>query len=66
VQGGNQAIRSLLNIGGPLLAGLLYTQIGGAAPFAVGAVVLALGIVAAVLAVPYLPARQPEAERAEA
>jgi MFS family permease len=58
VQGGNQAIRSLVNIGGPLLAGLLYTQFGGASPFVVGAAILALGIVAALLAVPFLPALQ--------
>ncbi|HEU5013059.1 MAG TPA: MFS transporter [Roseiflexaceae bacterium] len=66
VQGGNQAIRSLLNIAGPLLAGLLYARFGGAVPFGVGAVILALGIVAAVLAVPFLPAQQRDAERAEA
>jgi DHA1 family tetracycline resistance protein-like MFS transporter len=65
VQGGNQAIRALLNIGGPLLAGLLYTQFGAASPFVVGAVILALGIIAALLAVPLLPARQPQAEGAE-
>lgn len=55
VQGGNQAIRSLLNIAGPLLAGVLYTRFGQATPFAVGAVVLALGIVAAMVAVRHLP-----------
>ncbi|HEU5097947.1 MAG TPA: MFS transporter [Roseiflexaceae bacterium] len=66
VQGGNQAIRALLNIGGPLLAGLLYTQFGEASPFVVGAAILGLGIIAAALAVPFLPARQPEPDRAEA
>jgi MFS transporter, DHA1 family, tetracycline resistance protein len=66
VQGGNQAIRALLNIAGPLLAGLLYTRLGGAAPFVVGATVLAFGIVAARLAVPFLPERQPTADAREA
>jgi MFS transporter, DHA1 family, tetracycline resistance protein len=66
VQGGNQAIRSLLNIVGPPLAGLLYIEFGGASPFVVGAIILALGIVAALLAVPLLPDRQREAESAEA
>jgi MFS transporter, DHA1 family, tetracycline resistance protein len=64
VQGGNQAIHALLNISGPLLAGLLYTRFGGASPFVVGAAILALGIIAALLAVPFLPARQPESDRA--
>jgi DHA1 family tetracycline resistance protein-like MFS transporter len=66
VQGGNQAIRALLNIGGPLLAGLLYTQFGGATPFFTGAAILALGIVAALLAAPLLPRSLGQAEGAEA
>jgi DHA1 family tetracycline resistance protein-like MFS transporter len=52
VQGGYQAIRSLLGIAGPLLAGVLYTRFGAASPCVVGGVVVGLGTMAAALALP--------------
>ena len=61
IQGGNQAIRALTNIAGPLLAGVLYTQYGGATPFWLGALVLIAGIAAIRQAAVHLPALAPEA-----
>jgi DHA1 family tetracycline resistance protein-like MFS transporter len=54
VQGGNQALRSLTQIAGPLLAGVLYIQFGGAAPYWLGAAVLLLGIATTMLAAQHL------------
>ena len=54
VQGGNQSLRSLTQIAGPLLAGLLYTQFGAESPFWLGAAVTLLGIVSTLLAAPHL------------
>lgn len=65
VQGGNQAIRALTNIVGPLVAGGLYTGFGGAAPFWLGGAILLLGIGAALRAVAHLPARLTSTEREE-
>jgi DHA1 family tetracycline resistance protein-like MFS transporter len=45
VQGGNQALHALTQIAGPLLAGVLYTTIGGEAPYWLGAVILLGGVV---------------------
>jgi predicted MFS family arabinose efflux permease len=44
VQGGNQALRSLTQIGGPLAAGALYSGVGGAIPYWLGAAILLLGL----------------------
>ncbi len=38
VQGGNQGMQSLANIGGPLIVGVIYDGIGHAAPYAIAAV----------------------------
>jgi DHA1 family tetracycline resistance protein-like MFS transporter len=45
VQGGNQALRSLTQIVGPLLAGGLYSGLGGQVPYWLGAAILMLGLV---------------------
>jgi len=45
VQGGNQALHSLTLIVGPLLAGALYSSLGGEVPYLLGAAVLLLGVV---------------------
>ncbi|MBA3943527.1 MAG: MFS transporter [Herpetosiphonaceae bacterium] len=66
VQGGNMALRSLTNIAGPLVAGVLYIRLGGETPYWLGAVVLLLGIGAILLAAQQLDKRHPimEAEPA--
>ena len=61
VQGGNQSLRALTQIVGPILAGVLYVQFGGATPFFLGAVVLALGIGAAIIAIQHLPPQPAQA-----
>jgi DHA1 family tetracycline resistance protein-like MFS transporter len=45
VQGGNQALHSLAQIVGPLLAGMLYSRLGGEIPYWLGAAILMLGLV---------------------
>jgi DHA1 family tetracycline resistance protein-like MFS transporter len=45
VQGGNQALHSLAQIVGPLLAGMLYVNLGGEMPYWLGAAILMLGLV---------------------
>jgi DHA1 family tetracycline resistance protein-like MFS transporter len=54
VQGGQQALRALTEIGGPLLAGVLYTQLGGETPYWLGALLLLLGIVTIRLAASHI------------
>jgi DHA1 family tetracycline resistance protein-like MFS transporter len=54
VQGGQQALRALTGVGGPLLAGVLYTQLGGETPYWLGALLLLLGIVTIRLAAPHI------------
>lgn len=56
VQGGNQSMQSLALVIGPLLGGILYTQVGHVAPFWVGAGVIVLAIGAVLLAVPAIRA----------
>lgn len=58
VQGGNQAIRALVNAVGPLVAGVLYTQVNAAVPFWTGAAVFVFGIVATCFALRFLPTKQ--------
>jgi DHA1 family tetracycline resistance protein-like MFS transporter len=45
VQGGNQALHALTQIAGPLLAGVLYSGMGGEMPYWLGAAILLLGLV---------------------
>ena len=59
VQGGNAALRSVANIVGPLVAGVLYVQFGGEAPYWLGAAILLLGIVTILLAAQYIELRHP-------
>jgi DHA1 family tetracycline resistance protein-like MFS transporter len=54
VQGGNEALHALINVAGPLLAGLLYVQFGGEAPYWLGAAILLLGLVSTVFAAQHL------------
>ncbi|KAB8142845.1 TCR/Tet family MFS transporter [Chloroflexia bacterium SDU3-3] len=58
VQGGKQALRALSQIAGPLLAGALYMQIGGEAPYWLGAIVLLLGTITMQLATPHIARSQ--------
>jgi MFS transporter, DHA1 family, tetracycline resistance protein len=46
VQGGSQSMQSLANIGGPLIVGVIYDQIGHAAPYLIASVgtLLVLGL----------------------
>ncbi len=60
----SQALRSLTQIAGPLLAGLLYTQLGGESPFWLGAAVMLLGIGSILLAAPHLAAPESLPEKA--
>ena len=62
VQGGNAALRSLTGIVGPLLAGVLYIQLGSEAPFWLGAAILMLGIVTILVAAQHLNLPVPSAE----
>lgn len=62
VQGGNQALRALTQIAGPLLAGWLYVQFGGEAPFWLGAAILLLGIGAILMATQHFTEDKPEVE----
>lgn len=62
VQGGNQALRSLTQIAGPLLAGWLYVQFGGEAPFWLGAVIMLLGIGAILMAAQHFNTGRAEVE----
>lgn len=54
VQGGNQSMQSLANIGGPLIVGVLYDGLGHASPYIIAAAgtLLVLGLIA--LALPAL------------
>jgi DHA1 family tetracycline resistance protein-like MFS transporter len=56
VQGGNQALRSLTQIVGPLLAGALYSSLGGEVPYWLGAAILLLGVVTIGMAARMQPA----------
>ncbi|HVU13200.1 MAG TPA: MFS transporter [Phototrophicaceae bacterium] len=51
VMGGNQSAQSLANIGGPLIFGVIYDQIGHAAPYLIAAfgVLLVLALLSAAL-----------------
>ncbi len=46
VQGGNQALQSLTQVGGPLLGGALYSRVSSGAPFWAGAGMVLIGAVA--------------------
>lgn len=54
VQGGSQSVQSLANIGGPILAGVLYDHLGHGSPYSFGAsmIVIIFGVVS--LALPTL------------
>jgi DHA1 family tetracycline resistance protein-like MFS transporter len=58
VLGGAQALRALTEIIGPLLAGVLYTQLGGETPYWLGALVLLLGIITIRFAAQHFDKRQ--------
>lgn len=58
VQGGSQAIQSLATVVGPLIAGLLYAQVGHAVPYWVGAAVALLAAAAVVRSIPVLHAHR--------
>jgi MFS transporter, DHA1 family, tetracycline resistance protein len=62
VQGGQQALRALTEIGGPLLAGVLYTQLGGETPYWLGALLLLLGNITIRLAAPHIALSSATAE----
>jgi DHA1 family tetracycline resistance protein-like MFS transporter len=64
VQGGNESLRALSQIGGPLLAGVIYTQFGAASPFWLGAAVVLLGVGSLLLAAPRLSPTRSQAEMA--
>jgi MFS transporter, DHA1 family, tetracycline resistance protein len=66
VQGGSQSIQSLAMVVGPLIGGVLYTQIGHVVPFWFGAGVVGLAIVATLLAVPSIRAHRAVAEASRA
>src|SRR6185437_13277427 len=57
VQGGSQALQSLTAIFGPLWAGELYTNAGGASPYATAALIVGLGIFLVLRAAPMLRAQ---------
>jgi DHA1 family tetracycline resistance protein-like MFS transporter len=54
VQGGSQSMQSLANIGGPLIVGVLYDQLGHASPYLIGAVGVLLVLGLLTLALPAL------------
>ena len=66
VQGGSQSIQSLAMVVGPLIGGVLYTQIGHVVPFWFGAGVVGLAIISTLLAVPAIRAHRAVAEAAGA
>ncbi len=45
VQGGNQALQSLTQVGGPLIGGSLYSRVSSGAPFWAGAAMVLIGAV---------------------
>jgi DHA1 family tetracycline resistance protein-like MFS transporter len=62
VQGGNTAVRSLTSVVGPLLAGVLYVEFGGEAPYWLGAAILLVGILTILLAAQHIDLRPLVAE----
>jgi MFS transporter, DHA1 family, tetracycline resistance protein len=62
VQGSSQSIQSLAMIVGPLVGAALYTGLGHASPYWLGAVIFGLGILMTLLAVPALQAVRPAAD----
>lgn len=63
VQGGNMALRSLTNIVGPLLAGVLYLRFGAETPFWIGAIIMLLGVVTIQLAAQHIHTPHPASEQ---
>ncbi len=64
VQGGNQGMQSLANIGGPLIVGVIYDGIGHAAPYVIAAVGILLVIGLLAVALPALNRHTVSAEAA--
>jgi len=58
VQGSSQSIQSLAMIVGPLVGAALYTQLGHASPYWLGAVIFGLGMLTTWLAVPAIRTSQ--------
>jgi DHA1 family tetracycline resistance protein-like MFS transporter len=66
VQGGSQSIQSLAMVIGPVLGGMLYTQVGHVTPFWSGAACVGLAIAATLLAAPAIRAHRGLADPAGA